>query len=327
MEKISVIVPVYNSSKYLRKCIESIIEQTYKNMEIILVNDGSTDDSGAICDEYAEKDERITVIHQKNAGESMADNRGLDICTGEYIGFVDADDRIAEDMYEFLYMALLKYDADISICGHYREDSEHGVYGAENDNGKIIVYDSREAIRKVVEDKEIHSFVWDKLYRRDLFTGFRFRQGVILEDIATMYKIFMRAKKIVVCNVPKYYYYQRKDSALHMRNEALNWDQFCVYKERKTVLEQDYPELRELLITSLVSFGIASYNTLLLKDSISGEEEQQKKEILSIIREHEKEIKKKKYGKRELRYRIAFIMNKNYDIIYPKLKRIWTKVR
>lgn len=326
-EKISIIVPVYNSSKYLRKCIESIIGQTYENLEIILVNDGSKDDSGTICDEYAEQDERIIVIHQQNMGASIARNRGLDICTGAYIGFVDGDDRIAENMYEVLHTVILKYSADISICGYYVEDDENGVYGARNNDGKTTVYCSRDAIREVIEDKKIYSNFWDKLYRREMFAELRFRKGVILEDIATMYKIFMNAEKIVAYNVPQYYYFQRKDSLLHIRNEALNWDQFCVYKESVSVLEKDYPELRELLVTRLVSFGIAAYNCLLLKSYISPEEEKQKKEIFFTIKEYEKEIQEKVYGKKEFRYRIKLLTKKNYDKIYPLLKKIWIKIR
>lgn len=327
MEKISVIVPVYNSSKYLRRCIESIAGQTYSNLEIILINDGSTDDSGAICDEYAEKDERIIVVHQQNAGASIARNRGLDICTGEYIGFVDGDDWIAEDMYEFLYKSILNYGADISICGYYIEDEKNGVYGARNNDGEITVYNSRGAIGEVIEDKKIYSNFWDKLYCREMFAELRFRKGVILEDIATMYKIFMNAQKIVVCNTPKYYYYQRKDSLLHVRNEALNWDQFCVYKERVFVLEPDYPEFREILITSLVAFGIAAYNCLLLKGKLSSEEYQQKEEIFHTIQKYGKEIRNNKYGGRELRCRIRFLTQKGYDKIYPILKRFWIKMQ
>ncbi len=323
MEKISVIVPVYNSSKYLRKCIESILNQTYKNLEIILVNDGSMDESGIICDEYAAKDDRIIAIHQQNAGASVARNRGLDICTGNYIGFVDGDDWIAENMYEFLYTALLNYNADISICGYYIEDEKNGVYGARNDNGEVTVYDSREAIREVIKDEKIYSNFWDKLYRREMFRELRFRKGIILEDIATMYKIFMHAKKIVACNVPQYYYYQRKDSLLHIRNEALNWDQFWVYRERVLVLEKDYPEFRELLVTRLVSFGIAAYNCLLLKGDLSSDEKSQKEEILETVWKYGKEIRDKKYGGKGLRCRLKFVTQKGYDRVYPIAKRVW----
>lgn len=324
-DKISVIVAVYNSAKYLQKCIESIIGQTYKNLEIILVDDGSTDDSSMICDEYAAKDKRIVVIHQQNIGRTR--NRGLEICTGDYIGFIDGDDRIAEDMYELLYSVIRKYDADISVCGRFIEDDEHGVYGTCNDDGKTIVYNTEDALRKIIEDSSINSYVWDKLYRKEIFENYRFENGHILEDIASMYKIFMRAEKIVACNIPKYYYLQRKDSVLHTRNEAMNWDQFCIYKERLAELEQDYPELRELLIVKLVSFGVVAYNCILLEKTRSKEKEEHKKEILLTIQNLKKEMENKKYGGRALRYRVRFLTAQNYDKIYPVLKKMWVKLQ
>ncbi|MBO7334370.1 MAG: glycosyltransferase, partial [Lachnospiraceae bacterium] len=120
MELISVIVPVFEVEKYLKECIESILNQTYTNLEIILVDDGSPDKCGEICEEYAKTDNRIIVIHHENKGLSSARNRGLDIATGDYIGFVDSDDKIAPDMFEILLNNLKQYDADISICGFYR---------------------------------------------------------------------------------------------------------------------------------------------------------------------------------------------------------------
>lgn len=323
---ISVIVPVYNVEKYIRKCIESIIKQTYHNLEIILVDDGSTDNSGMICDDYAKRDKRIQVIHKKNEGLSDARNSGIKICKGDYIGFIDGDDWIAKDMYEFLYQTLTKYHADVAVCGHYLEGDD-GVYDSENAEGGLKVYNSREAVCAVVKDKEIHSYAWDKLYKKELFDGIRYPSGRYVQDIFTTYRVFINANKVVCNNQPKYYYYQRKDSIQRTRGSKLNWDQFCAYKESMSVLEHDYPELKVFLMIRLVSFGIAAYNCLILKDQISGEEEQQKKEILSIIQRYGVEIKKCKYGGKELRCRIGLVTLRGYDKIYPKLKKIWMKMR
>lgn len=321
-DKISVIVPVYNSAKYLRKCIESITGQTYRDLEIILIDDGSADNSGAICDEYAAKDERIIVIHQKNMGASIARNKGLDICTGSYIGFVDGDDWIAPDMYEFLHGAILDHNADISICGYYIETEADGVCGAENDDGKTTVYSSREAIREVIQDKLIYSYFWDKLYRKEMFSELRFRKGIILEDIATMYKIFMCAGNIVTCNVPKYYYLQRNNSLLHVRDEALNWDQFWVYRERAEVLQENYPELRELSVVSLLKYSVSAYSYLLLQEELSEEQQEHKEVIKNTIFQYRQELKEFEGKYYELKMRMNLIFRKWYPALYKTLKRI-----
>lgn len=325
-EMISVIIPVYNVEQYLEKCIKSVISQTYRNIEIILVDDGSTDKSRQICDKYAGIDERIHVIHKKNEGLSDARNSGLKICEGKYIGFIDGDDWITNDMYEFLYQTLTKYHADVAVCGHYVE-GEGGVYGSEGADGGVKIYNCREAVCAVVQDEEIHSYAWDKLYKKELFDGIRYPSGRYVQDIFTTYRIFMNAQKVVCNNQPKYYYYQRENSIQRTRGSKLNWDQFSVYKESIMVLEKDYPELREFLVTRLISFGIAAYNCLILKDQISGEEEQQKKEILSIIQEYGEEVKKEKYGGKELRCRMGLVTLGGYDKIYPKLKKIWMKIQ
>lgn len=324
-ELISIIVPVYNIEKYIEKCIRSIISQTYQNLEIILVDDGSTDKSGKICDKYAQIDTRIFVIHKKNEGLSDARNSGLEVCKGRYIGFIDGDDWIANDMYEFLHRTLTEYQADIAVCGHYIEDDE-GVYDSECSDGSLIIYNCRDAVCTVVEDKEIHSYAWDKLYKRELFDGIRYPAGRYVQDIFTTYKVFGKASKVVCNNQPKYYYYQRKNSIQRTRGSKLNWDQFCAYRERLSSLEEDYSELRELLITTLVAFGIAAYNCLLLKQTISEEEKLQKVEMLQTIQMYKKEIKEKKYGGGVLRCRIVLLSAKKYDKVYPILKRFWQRI-
>lgn len=318
---ISVIVPVFNIEKFVGKCIEGLIRQTYHNLEIILVDDGSTDESGLICDEYAKIDARIKVIHKQNEGLSDARNSGLEVCEGEYIGFVDGDDWIANDMYEFLYRTLVSHNADVAVCGHYLED-DGGVYASECADGSLEVYNCREAVCAVVIDEKIHSFAWDKLYKKELFDGIKYPAGRYVQDIFTTYRVFMKANKVVCNNQPKYYYYQRKDSIQRTRGSKLNWDQFCVYKESAEILKKDYPELRELLVTRLASFGVAAYNSLLLNRELSEEEEQQKREIFLTLQESCGEIEKNGFGECKLRYKMRFVTGKYYEKIYPVLKKI-----
>lgn len=319
-ETISVIVPVYNVERCIGKCIESIRGQTYQELEIILVDDGSTDSSGRICDQYAEKDARIKVLHKQNEGLSDARNSGLEICAGKYVGFIDGDDWIAEDMYEFLYNTLNEHQADVAVCGHFMESDEDGVYGAEGDDGEVRVYNTREAVKAVVEDRLIHSYAWDKLYKRETFEGIRYPSGRYVQDIFTTYRVFMNAERVVCANVAKYYYYQRKNSIQRTRGEKLNWDQFSVYLERIHVLEKDYPELREFLIVSLLKFSVGAYNCLLLQDNLSQEQLEHKRVIQSAILQYGKELWKLP-GYVELKIRLFFLRRKCYPGIYKRVKK------
>ena len=189
MDKISIIVPFYNVEKYAPKCIESIINQTYTNLEIILVDDGSPDTCGKICDDYALKDGRIKVIHKKNAGLSDARNVGIKEATGKYIGFVDGDDYIEKDMYKYLYNLIKENNADISICG-VEEVYEDGSIQDEKAKESIEILSKEDAIKELLLDKKVRSHAWDKLYKRELFENIEYPYGRKMEDIATTYKLF-----------------------------------------------------------------------------------------------------------------------------------------
>lgn len=207
---ISIIIPVYNVKGYLEKCLRSVCEQTYKNLEIIVVDDGSTDGSGQLCDQFARTDSRIKVFHQENAGQSSARNNGLSVAQGEYIGFVDSDDWIDSDMYEFLHHLLIANDADIAVCAHYIERATETK--ARYSSGMFTSFSSDEAIRALLVDKKIRNYVWDKLYRRDLFSEIRFPENQIFEDMAVSYRIFIQANKVVMQDSPKYHYLKRGGS-------------------------------------------------------------------------------------------------------------------
>lgn len=217
MKKISVIIPVYNMEKYLDKCVSSVLKQTYKNLEIILVDDGSKDSSPALCDEYAKKDERIKVIHKVNGGLSEARNFAIDIATGDYIGFVDSDDYVAEDMFESLYNLCEQYNADISIESFYEIRKDKIVSCANS--GKLQLLTREEAQIELLRDTNIQSYAWNKLYKRELFeTGIRYPVGKTFEDIATTYLLFEKSNKIVRQEKPIYYYVRRDDSLTEARN-------------------------------------------------------------------------------------------------------------
>ncbi len=224
---ISVIVPIYNTEKYLEMCIESIRNQTYKNLEIILVDDGSTDKSGQICDQYVQKDRRIKVIHKPNGGQSDARNVGIKNATGNFIGFVDSDDYINQNMFKRLYGNLMKYNADIAICNYedVDENGNHMRYSKKIKKLEVRVLDKRQALYLLIEGKNIITTPWDKLYKIELFSDVEFPKERVMEDLATIYKLFNKAIKIVDDYRIGYYYVQRSRSTFHRVTVSLitNW--------------------------------------------------------------------------------------------------------
>lgn len=199
---ISIVIPIYNVEPYLRRCLDSVLAQTYWDLEIILVDDGSPDGCGAICDEYAAKDGRVKVIHQQNKGLSGARNAGLSMATGEYIAFLDSDDYVDPTMYEKLLKVLEENRADIAECG-YRWVKPDVTYDREN-TGKVDVYTNLEALEKLYFGDQMFGglsiVVWNKLYRAELLNGLQFAQGLINEDVDFTPRAMYKAGKIVKLN-------------------------------------------------------------------------------------------------------------------------------
>lgn len=212
MCKISIIVPVYNVERYLDKCISSILEQSFTDFELIIVNDGSKDNSGRICDEYKDSDLRIKVIHQENRGLSVARNVGIEIARGKYITFIDSDDFIHPNMLEILYNNILQNKADISICDYHLVYEGKEVSQKFGDN-KIRVYNNIEGVKKIIEKSEASMIIaCSKLYRRSLFDNIRYPVGKYHEDEFVTYKLLYKSTKIVVTDAKLYYYLKRSNS-------------------------------------------------------------------------------------------------------------------
>jgi glycosyltransferase involved in cell wall biosynthesis len=238
---ISVIVPVYNVEKYLRECVDSILQQTYKELEIILVDDGSTDKSGKICEEYAKIDGRIHVIHKKNGGLSDTRNTGLSICMGEYIGFVDSDDWIAPDMYENLYRGCVEFLADISCCGRYIVKNGQQIPAFVLP--ERVAISPKEAIADMLIEKNVDVSPCDKLYSNKFFENVRFPLGEINEDAAIMFNILSCANKIVHVGKAGYYYRKREGS---ITKSPFSPKKMIVLDHNKAIKEfviNNYPDL------------------------------------------------------------------------------------
>ncbi|MGT2911808.1 SP_1767 family glycosyltransferase [Streptococcus cameli] len=217
-EIISIIIPVYNVKQYLKRCLDSILKQTYSNLEIILVNDGSTDGSAIICNEYAAKDKRIRVIHQSNSGVSQARNNAIKQATGRYITFIDSDDFIEEHYLEALHTSLVKNKTDIAVCNFasFNEERQSFLFFTRSEDYFEKVYNTQEWL-----DQEgvarynmylVFTFSPLKLFKRELFDGIEYPVNRVREDDATIYKLYLKAKTISFINSPGYYYSQRQDS-------------------------------------------------------------------------------------------------------------------
>ena len=240
---ITVIVPVYNVQKYLNKCIKSIINQSYKYLQIILVDDGSTDKSSEICDYYAKIDNRIEVIHKSNEGLSMARNVALNKAKGRYIGFVDSDDYIEETMYKDLLDAIIKYDTDVSICNFYSVID--GKKNVKNDVSVTKLYDKIEILKEILLDNCIQSYAWNKLYKRELFKTVKYPIGRKYEDIGTTFYILEQCSKVVAIGKPEYYYINRKDSIVNTLTEKTIIDYLEIIIDRFKYIEKNIPQLTE----------------------------------------------------------------------------------
>lgn len=210
--QVSVIVPIYNVQNYLDRCIESIVTQTFKNLEIILVNDGSTDNSWKICKKWSYKDKRIKIYNKSNCGLSSARNFGIEHAHGKYIGFVDSDDYVEPTMFDELYKQIVNYNAGIACGGYFLIDSTSKKKKEVNTLKSPHFFNSHDAIKKLLTDSCIGQSAWGKLYRKELFNQVKFPVGEINEDLPIMPKLFDEAKRIVHIGKPIYNYVKRNNS-------------------------------------------------------------------------------------------------------------------
>lgn len=230
--KISVIVPIYKVENYLNRCVESIRKQTYRNLEIILVDDGSPDACGEMCDRYAQEDSRIRVIHKENGGLSDARNAGIEVAAGEYIAFIDSDDWIDDKMYEVLYHTLLKYDADIAECS-YRNLYADCIVEETACTGNVVEGDNIFALEAMLDWHYFKPNAYNKLYKRSVIADVRYPKGKLHEDEYTTYKYMYNARKLVYIDFSFYNYDRRRtDSITGEKFREANLDACWAFRER-----------------------------------------------------------------------------------------------
>ena len=242
--KISVIIPVYNVQYYLERCLNSIVNQTYTNLEIILIDDGSTDKSGEICDSYAKIDQRITVVHKKNEGQSIARNVALDMMTGDYISFVDSDDFLDLEFYEKMIKLMKDNNVKLAVCSYNSFYSEKEIQNFNNKNTECSILPKIELLKGLwVRNPKITNFLWNKLYSKELFDNIRFPQKRSVEDLAIMYLVIDKCENAVFTNEQLYYYFDRKDSSSKKIPTEFLLEKISIVDKRHKKMYDKYPEL------------------------------------------------------------------------------------
>lgn len=289
---ISVIVPIFKVEEYLNRCVESLVNQTYKNLEIILVDDGSPDNCPEMCDQWAKKDKRIRVIHKKNGGLSDARNAGMRIATGEYIAFVDSDDYVSFEFLKTLYTVLQAENSDIAECSMLKVFEEKTV--DENiDFIRIVNCSTVNAISELISETLFHQYVWNKLYKRNQIKDIFFPVGKLNEDEFWTYQVFGRARKATKINRVLYYYYQRSGSIMRESYSVRRLDALEGKANRQKYIERFFPSLAsQAKIDFFVSCIFAGQSIL---KHLSGTE---KKNAFKVVKKY---VNSNKLSFREIR--------------------------
>ena len=258
---VSIVVPVYNVKPFLKRCIDSLIKQTYNNIEIIIVDDGSTDGSGELCDEIKKKSQKIKVIHQENGGLSAARNTGMRYIKGKYIFFLDSDDYIKETAIEKMVNALIENDLDVICCNRilFWDNNKEKIQYKQISN--VLVMDSKEAIVQMNKYNYFDMSAHSKLFKKELFDNIVFPVGKLSEDMFIMYKIFELSNRIGYISEPLLYYYQRKGSI--SKSKKINFDFVEACNEQLTYVSRKYPDLKSYMKGVYIVSNLTIYNAVI----------------------------------------------------------------
>lgn len=314
---ISIILPIYNIEKYLNKCMKTIMNQTYHNIEIIMVDDGSTDGCFELCEKYKKEDKRIVVYHKKNGGLSDARNYGISRANGEYIACIDPDDFVDEDYIEYLYWLIDKYKVDISICQsevHY-------------DNGKIVnrgndrkdeCLSTDVCLKRMLYHDVIDTSAWGKLYSKKLFEHISYPKGRIFEDIGTTYALMMQCSKIAVGYKSKYHYIFHDNSIVNSDFNPNKFDLLLMTDKMAKEVTDKFPMLKNASLRRQVYARFSTLNQML--NTIEYEEE--KAEIISYIKRNRRVVMKDSLAPK--RDKLAIVL---LSVSYKLYRFVWLKYR
>ena len=310
---ISIIIPIYNVEKYLKRCVESVVNQTYKNLEIILVDDGSPDNCGKICDEFARKDERIKVIHKKNGGLSDARNAGIDVAKGEFLSFIDSDDYVDKRFIQTMYNNLINNDADISLVKHYSFSNDEDILETK-EKEKVAVLSKDEYFDQMYENPIDKVVAWNKLYKREIFDKIKYPIGKINEDEAVIHYIIGSVSKIAISNLELYYYFQRESSIMN-KGKSNNFDRFDFIYDRLEYFKKHNMKNRKCYYGTIEEYKICVMQ-LYINNTPKEQIKKYQKILKTLMREY------KTHSKKHLLKSYLFTFFPN---LYFKLKKLHEK--
>lgn len=311
---VSLIVPVYNAESFLDDCMRSILKQTYNNLEIILIDDGSTDASPKMCDAYAAEDTRVLVIHKEHGGLSAVRNHGINEAAGEFIVFIDSDDTVDEDYISYLYGLITKYNTSMSICQHRVISNDRVIHEYGSDGDECLT--SKTCLTRMLYHDVIDTSAWSKMYRRELFDGVSYPEGRRYEDIATTYKLMVKCDNIAVGYESKYSYAVHVNSIVNAPFEKYKLDMLDMTDDMGTNVLKIYPDLDKAVMRRRVYSRFSTLNQMLHTD----EYPEVREEIISFIKTNGKEVVKGPLTPR--RDKIAYTLLK---ISFPLYRFVWDK--
>ncbi|WHX41426.1 glycosyltransferase family 2 protein [Mesobacillus sp. AQ2] len=326
-DKVSVVVPIYRVEKYLNRCIDSILNQTYRNIEIILVNDGSPDRCGSIAEEYAANDSRIKVIHKENGGLSDARNAGMEKVTSKYMIFVDSDDWLAANAIDILLSTSKKYKADVVQSAFYYAYEDHLLIDRKHYNAKRppVILNTESLMYELVKNERVKNFAWGKLYKTSILQDIPFKKGVLFEDVFWAHQVMDRVQKFILINQPLYFYMQRSDSIVASYTPR-NLDILAGLKERHKFIEENYQDLVDESYKGILKNSLIHYNLLILnwRKNKSG---LYRKEIRDYIRKNSAELKNAVAQDKTLKTELTmFLLHPILNILFTAVKKVFRQL-
>ncbi|SEP67187.1 Glycosyltransferase involved in cell wall bisynthesis [Virgibacillus subterraneus] len=326
--KVSVVVPIYKVEKYIHRCIESILNQTYFNLEVILVDDGSPDNCGAIAANYKKSDPRIKVIYKENGGLSDARNHGMKRATGEFTMFVDSDDWLENNMIESLVKCSQAYQAEVvqSAFFYAHEDKLLLDNRYHNEHDAPIQLDNRKLMYELVINERVKNFAWGKLYKTKLINDIPFQKGVLFEDVFWAHQVMQRVEKFVLLHKPLYYYYQRYDSIVASYTPR-NLDIIKGLKERHRFIENYYQGLTDESYKAILNMSFIHYNLLLLNRE-KDKNGLHRKEIQSYISENYYRLRRAVMDDKTLRKQLyLFSLHPYLNVLFLGVRKVMRAAR
>lgn len=328
---LSIIVPVYNTEKYLKKCVDSLVCQTYRHLEIILVNDGSTDKSGLFCDEYAKQDARIKVIHRDNSGAAASRNAGLDMATGDYVGFVDSDDWVFPQMYEKMLCAAEEQDADIVISGFIVDNL---IWQRRLCDDTLRIFDNQSLVQAYLTKPYVNNVVWNKLYRKDVLTNLRFPLMRRNEDVAFTIQVLSRSQKAIYLSECYYVQYLREGSLERSRIGKDDLLAFDAIHLKQDIVRQHYPELYGLVEADHIHIYTLLMKRILKQHSYT-KNKAMYKELLNSLKEEletfdgnaDAVAEERDWVEKQARVRFAYWWKGTFEFIKKVSKKIILRLR